>query len=248
MKALILAAGYATRLYPLTKEYPKPLLLVKDRPIIDYIVDKISEIEAIDEIIVVTNSKFILKFKAWKNKTRCPKQISIVDDLTKTKEDRRGAIGDMDFLIREKRVKDDLLVIGGDNIFDEELSGFMSFAKKHEPYPVIGVYDLRNKALATDYGVIKLDKRKQIVDFKEKPEKPGSSLIAMCLYFFPKQKLGLVKEYMDKRTGQNDAIGLYIDWLRNRESVYGFVFNGAWFDIGHLKTLKEAKQSFPTVK
>jgi len=244
MKVLILAAGYATRLYPLTKDFPKPLLLINNRPIIDYIIDKLEALKDIDEIMVVTNSKFIAAFRQWKRRFECSKKISLIDDLTKTKEDRRGAIGDMHFAIKKKLIKDDLLVIGADNLFDESLDKFLAFARANKFSPTIGVFDAKDKKLARNYGVIKLNKKEQVIDFKEKPAYPDTTLVAMCLYYFPKRKLSLVDEYMIKRQGYNDAIGLYIDWLRQRESVYGFVFRGKWFDIGQHTSFEKAKQKF----
>lgn len=248
MKAIILAAGYATRLYPLTKEYPKPLLLVQGRPIIEYIIDILAPVEAIDEIIIVTNSKFIQLFRSWRRSHPLCGRITLVDDLTSSKEDRRGAIGDMHFVIQRKRLKEDVLVIGGDNIFDGDLRKFLSFARSHRPYPAIGVYDVKKKELASHYGVIALDKGDKITDFEEKPHSPETTLVAMCLYFFPAKKLGLVNDYVVERKGYHDAIGLYIDWLRTKESVYGYVFKGRWYDIGHHATLQEAKQKFRTRK
>ncbi len=241
MKALILAAGYATRLYPLTKEYPKPLLEVGNRPIINYIVDKLEALDDVDEIIVVTNSKFISKFRSWLKHLHSDKRISLVDDLTKNLDDRRGAIGDMDFVIDKRRLKDDLIVLGGDNLFSSGLKDF-SFFIKGNSNPVIGVYNIKNKSEARKYGVIKLDKNNKIIDFKEKPQKPASSLIAMCLYYFPKEKLGLVGEYLKNKTSKHDATGFYIDWLSKKSEVYGFIFNGFWYDIGDYKFYRQAKQ------
>ena len=129
MKALILAAGYATRLYPLTKEYPKPLLAVGRRPIIDYIIDKLEKIESIDEIIIVTNSKFISIFKRWKAALKTKKELTLVDDKSQNHADRRGAIGDLNFVVHKKRIEEDLLVIGGDNLFEGELKDFLSLSK-----------------------------------------------------------------------------------------------------------------------
>lgn len=254
MKALILAAGYATRLYPLTKDFPKPLLTVGRRPIIDYIIDNLSKVKDIDEIIVVTNSKFISKFKKWVLTQHCQKRISLLDDLSKDHSDRRGAIGDMNFVIDKKRIRDDLLVIGGDNLFDGYLDGFISFAKANEPNPVIGIYDIKDKMQAKKYGVIKLDAKFKVIDFKEKPNKPKSTIVAMCLYYFPKEKLGLIKEYLSTKAnkprpsraerGKHDATGFYIDWLRKKEPVYGFAFDGRWYDIGHRQFYNEAKEEF----
>jgi len=243
MKALILAAGYATRLYPLTKEYPKPLLDVSGRPIIDYIMDKLGKIDAIDEIIVITNNKFIGQFKNWK-KLHSRKKISLVDDLTKSHSDRRGAIGDMDFAINNAGITEDLLVVGGDNLFDDDLNDFLSFTRLHRSYPVIGVYNIKSKTKAKNYGVIRLDKKNKIIDFQEKPDKPKSALVAMCLYYFPKERLGLVREYINTRRDKHDATGLYIDWLRKEMPVYGFIFNGHWYDIGHHQFYNEAREKF----
>lgn len=165
MKALVLAAGYATRLYPLTKDYPKPLLSVGERPAIDYIVDKLEAIEDIEEIIIVTNSKFIGQFRKWAARLKNKKRLSLVDDLTKSHNTRRGAIGDISFIINKKRLEDDLLVIGGDNLFDGDLGGLLAYAKIKINSPVIGVYDIKKKSRAGEYGVVKLDKHNRIVDF-----------------------------------------------------------------------------------
>lgn len=244
MKALILAAGYATRLYPLTKEYPKPLLKVGKRPIIDFIIDKLKVVEEIDEIIVVTNSKFISRFRAWKKGLRSSARITLVDDQTKDNATRLGAVGDMDFAIRKNKIKDDLVVIGGDNLFDGGLGGFLSFARGAKKSPVIGVYDIGKRSKAGNYGVMKLNKEMRIVDFQEKPVKPNSSLIGMCLYYFPKERVRMIGEYLSGKLHKNDATGFYIDWLRKKVSVYGFIFRGSWYDIGDLKFYNEAKETF----
>lgn len=241
MKALVLAAGYATRLYPLTREYPKPLLKVGDRPIVNYILEKLERLDALDEIFVVTNTKFVGRFRQWAKEVKSPKRISLIDDLTKDYKHRRGAIGDMIFAIRKKRINEDLLVIGGDNIFDGTLDKFVRFAQRHKPHPSIGVFNIRSKKKARHYGVVKLDKKKRLVTFQEKPEKPLSALVAMCLYFFPKRSLKLVNEYLET-VDKHDATGFYIDWLSKRETVYGFVFHGRWFDIGLPKIYKEASK------
>lgn len=247
MKALILAAGYATRLYPLTKEYPKPLLKIKQKSIISYILDKLENLNSLDEIVVITNHKFISQFRRWAKGIKIKKRIILVDNLTKNHSDRRGAIGDIDFAIDSKHIADDLLVIGGDNLFNSDLRDFLSFAKTNRPHPVIAAYNIRNLREAKKYGVIKLNRKKQVIDFQEKPSRPKSSLVAMCLYYFPKESLGLVKEYLNpvrNTKSKHDATGFYIDWLRKRSSVYGFVFTGHWADVGDHQTFNKLSNSF----
>jgi len=244
MKALILAAGYATRLYPLTKEYPKPLLEVKGRPIINYIVDKLKNISAIDEIYVVTNSKFIRLFHRWAKMKKLSKKITLIDDLTKSNRDRLGAIGDINFVIDKQRIKEDLLVIGGDNLFSEALKGFLDFSKKNIPAASIGLFKLRQKKDASRYGVAGLNKQKKVISFFEKPKHPQSSLVAMCLYYIPKDYLSLIKEYIGGKDKQADTTGGYINWLKDRADVYGYIFGGLWFDIGDYKYLNAAKEKF----
>jgi len=244
MKALILAAGYATRLYPLTRDYPKPLLEIKGRPIINYIVDKLEPVSAIDEIYIVTNSKFIQVFRRWAKTVKSSKKIILVDDLTKTNLDRLGSIGDMNFVITRKKIQDDLLVIGGDNLFSGSLNVFLNSIKRNARAVNIGLYRLKQKKDASHYGVARLDSRKKVTSFEEKPLHPQSRLVAMCLYFIPKNGLGLINEYIHGRRNKIDASGGYIAWLKDRAPVYGYVFSGFWFDIGDYKYLNAAKERF----
>ncbi|MBI5145042.1 MAG: nucleotidyltransferase family protein [Candidatus Omnitrophica bacterium] len=205
MKALILAAGYATRLYPLTREYAKPLLKVKRRPIIDYIIDKLEAIDEIDEIFVVTNSKFFSQFRNWQRRLKTKKRITLVDDLTTSHADRRGAIGDMYFVVKNQSVDDDLLVIGGDNLFDGDLSNFVAYALEKKTHPIIGAYNIRDKKQCRKYGVLKIDEENRVIDFQEKPKDPDSTLVAMCLYYFPKGSRALIKEYLAQKIDKHDA-------------------------------------------
>jgi len=244
MKAVILAAGYATRLYPLTKMYPKPLLKVKQRPIIDYIIDKLEGLDGLDEILVVSNNKFFRRFEAWQRRHPQKQKIRVVNDLTCSNTDRLGAIGDADFVITKRRLSCDVLVIGGDNIFDGDLKAFLAFARSKKKSPVIGAYDIGRLIDARHYGVLKTDARQRVVDFQEKPARPTSRLVAMCLYYFPAQKLRLIKEYMRAKDTRRDATGLYIDWLRKKVAVYAFVFGGRWYDIGDHEFYRKAQTSF----
>jgi glucose-1-phosphate thymidylyltransferase len=219
------------------------LLEVKSRPIIDYIVDKLESVPAVDGIIVVTNSKFIAKFRKWKKTLKIKKPVLLVDDLTKSNTDRLGAIGDIAFVIRKQRVQEDILVIGGDNLFSGGLIKFVDFAVSKKPAATIGLYKLGDLQDASNYGVAKLDRRKRVVYFEEKPAKPRSKLVAMCLYYIPAGCLKLIKEYL-KIGRKADATGNYIDWLKSRMDTYGFIFQGSWYDIGDFKYLTRAKKYF----
>ena len=244
MKALILAAGYATRLYPLTKEYPKPLLEVKGKPIINYIIDKLGTVSEIDEIFIVTNSKFIRIFQKWAKLVKSSKKITLVSDLTKNNQDRLGAIGDINFVIKKQKIRDDLLVVGGDNLFSGSLKKFLNFSVRKNPVASLGLYKLKQKKDASRYGVVKLNASKQVISFEEKPKKPQSSFVAMCLYYMPEGQLNLINEYMRSKKIKTDATGSYIAWLKDKTDVYGYVFGGSWFDIGDYKYLNAAKKDF----
>lgn len=243
MKALILAAGYATRLYPLTRHYPKPLLEVNNKPIIDYIIEQLNGLKQVNEIIVVSNDRFISKFSTWAKTAKTNKKITLVNDLTKNNQSRLGAIGDINFVLSRKRISDDILVIGGDNLFSQGLEGFLKFSLGNYPSPIMGIYRLKDKSDASRYGVVKLGRKGLISELAEKPQKPASNLVAMCLYFIPRDLLGKVKEYMRDTGKKNDTTGGFICWLKDKVKVYGFVFGGKWFDIGDHKYLDTANKS-----
>ena len=246
MKALILAAGYATRLYPLTKETPKPLLKIAGRPIINYLVDKLKDIGGIDKIFVVTNAKFFSHFRNWAAQANFKNKLKIINDGTKSEKTRLGAIGDINLAIKKKRINDDLLVLGGDNLFTGGLGGFIKKALENKPALTIGLFDINDKKAAARYGVAEIDRNKRVVSFKEKPSMPRSTLAAMCLYYLPKEKLGLTNEYLygNRNLHRNDATGNYISWLYKKQPIYGFVFRGRWYDIGHVDAYKMADRVF----
>lgn len=246
MKALILAAGYATRLYPLTKDTPKPLLKIAGRPIINYIVEKLEKIRSVNEIFIVTNAKFFPSFKRWLKDSRFKKRIRIVNDGTKSQGSRMGAIGDINFAVKKERIKDNLLVLGGDNLFTWDLKDFIKCAFGNRPSLTVGLFDIRDKKAASRYGVAQIDRNRRIISFKEKPNSPKSTLVAMCLYFFPCQKISLASDYLKgiRNLRRNDATGNYISWLYNKEAVYSFVFRGHWYDIGQVDAYKMADEVY----
>lgn len=244
VKALILAAGYATRLYPLTMNKPKPLLPVAGKPVLEFILDIVEPLREVGEVFIVTNEKFYGHFKKWNVQYSSSKKIVIVNDGTKTNEDRIGATGDIELVIREKHVKDDLLVLAGDNIFRSTLDKFIDFSLSKRPSISVGLYDVGDLELAKKYGIVSLGSSGRIIEFKEKPLAPTSTLAAKCLYFFPKEKLGIAKEYLS--TGlTKDAPGYFLQWLSEKEAIFGYVFeDGKWFDIGDRESYEEADREF----
>ncbi len=244
MKALILAGGYGTRLAAIAKNTPKPLLTVADKPLIDYAVEKLRPVVGLTEIVVVTNNKFYENFLQWA-KSHTGTEIRVVNDGTNTNEERLGSVGDLNYVWSKERVADDWLIIGGDNLFDQGLEVFMSWAVSKEPAVTIGLYDIGDIKAAVKFGVCALDKEGKVISFQEKPEHPASSKIAMCLYYFPKETLGYIEEFR-KESNTLDAAGSYIKWLSEKKNVYGFNFSGKWYDIGSIESLEDARAHFKT--
>lgn len=244
MRAIILAAGYATRLYPLTINKAKPLLPIGEKPIIDYIIDGLADIPDITKIYVVTNNKFYKDFCRWRREIDSPMDIIVINDKTNNDSDKLGAIGDIDLVIREKTIDDDLIVIAGDNIFGFELMKFVNFFKKHGLS--IASYRLPYKNELNSYGIVELDGDNRVIRFQEKPKKPQSDLVAVCLYGFPKDKLWLIRKYLEGNNN-NDAPGYYLQWLVEREYVYSFIFETQWHDIGTPEAYERAQKEYEEV-
>jgi glucose-1-phosphate thymidylyltransferase len=244
MKVLILAAGYATRLYPLTIDKPKPLLPVCGRPVLEFIMDMINPLEEVDTVFIVTNDKFHKDFEDWEKGYKGSKEIIIVNDRTKSNDDRLGATGDIEFVVKKQKIKEDLMVIAGDNLFKADLRGFIDFSISKRPSITLGLHNVRDLELAKKYGIVSLDKDNKVTEFVEKPANPSSTLAAMCLYFFPKDNLGVIKEYL--RSGAvKDAPGYFLEWRYKKEPVFGYVFEDKkWFDIGDQKSYEGAESEF----
>ncbi|MCD6459302.1 nucleotidyltransferase family protein [bacterium] len=241
MKAVIMAAGYATRLYPLTKDKPKPLLPVGGKPIIEYIIGKLEVFENIDTVYVVTNDKFYSHFCKWQNEFDYHIPVEILNDGTLSNDDRLGAIGDMNFVITEKNIDDDLIVVAGDNLFDFDLAKLKNFSA--DKNIVICAYDVNDYKLATQYGIVSLDSNGKVISFVEKPENPPSTLAALGIYLFKKNKVSLITKYInDGNTA--DAPGYFIQWAYKNDEVYSYIFKGVWYDIGDLISYQRADKKF----
>jgi glucose-1-phosphate thymidylyltransferase len=233
MRALILAAGYATRLYPLTQNVAKPLLPVAGRPMIDYILDRIREADP-DDVHVVTNSKFAPAFEEW-----APAKVTVHDDGTASEDDRRGAIGDLQFVIEHAAIDDDLLVIAGDNLFDYSLAEYLSWWRSKGVASAVALYEPGDRELLKQYAVVEIDEDERIVSFVEKPEEPQGTLAATATYLFHREHVKLVRTYLDEGNVP-DQPGRFVEWLHRRAPVYGYRFSGEWLDIGDKEQLLEA--------
>lgn len=241
MKALILAAGYATRLYPLTLDRPKALLPVGGKPMLDHLMEQLEQVEGLDEVYVVTNSKFAEAFREWAA-GRSGLPLRIIDDGTVDDDSKLGAIGDLDLTIREAELDDDLIVLAGDNLFSETIAPFPVFALG-KAGPALGVYDVGDLDTIRRYSVIELDDDDRVTRLEEKPERPRSTLAGIALYFYPRSALRYVREYLED--GNNpDQPGRLVQWLYPRTAVYGWRVPGRWFDVGSKETLAEADRAF----
>jgi glucose-1-phosphate thymidylyltransferase len=237
MKAIILAGGYATRLQPLTDDLSKCLLPVGGKPVVDWILERIREVEEIDEVHVVTNSRFAQDFEHW---AMFKDGVTVHDDRTTSNEDRLGAIGDVAFTLDQAGiVDDDVIVIAGDNLFDYDLQDYVDFWRSKGVASAVAVRDVGDLRLASQYGIVALDADDRVVEFGEKPAEPTSTLAATATYIYHREHLPLVSRYLAEGNPP-DQSGSFFAWLRSREPVYGYWFTGIWLDIGDKEQLLAA--------
>lgn len=236
MKAIILAAGYATRLRPLTENFPKPLLPVGGRPMLDWIVERIEEVDEIDGIHLVTNARYAADFERW----AAGRAIDVHDDGTTSNEDRLGAVGDMRFTVEEAGLQGEhLIVVAGDNLFDYSLARYIDWWHGKGTASAIAVRRISDRDLIKQYGVVVIDEDERISSIVEKPDEPQSDLAATATYVYHREHAALLQEYLD---GGNppDQPGLFPAWLVDRAPIYGYAFPGLWMDIGNHEQLLEA--------
>jgi glucose-1-phosphate thymidylyltransferase len=246
MKAVILAGGFAKRMWPLTENQAKALLPVAGKPIINYILSKLEETEEISDIFVSTNAKFESQFRGWINGIATGKNLKLVVETPKTEERKLGAIGGLKFLIESENLDDDLLVIAGDNLFEFDLRKFVSHCDGCRD-PVVAFYDIGDKEkIRNKFGVALLDKNNMVREFQEKPADPKSTLISTCIYLIPREDLKLIDEYLADDNNP-DAPGFFIQWLNSRKPIRGFVFDEKWFDIGSFDLYDAAKKEFESL-
>lgn len=236
MRAIILAGGYATRLRPLTDRVSKPLLPVGGRPMIDWILDRIREVDDVERVHVVTNARFADDFREWASSHP---GVQVHDDGTHSNEDRLGAVGDIAFTLDEARIEDDVLVVAGDNLFDYSLRDFVDFWREKGAASAVAVRDVGDLELIKQYSSVELGDDGRIVGFEEKPFEPRGTLAATATYLFHREHVPLVRRYLDEGNVP-DQPGRFVAWLQKREPVYGYPFEGSWADIGDPEQLLEA--------
>lgn len=237
MKCIILAAGYATRLYPLTENFPKPLLEVGGKPILDWLINDMSKTNLIDEYIIISNHKFASIFERWSNG-----RYIILDDGTSSNETRLGAVKDIQFAIETLGLDDDLLVMAGDNLLDFSLSGFINFAKEKQATCVMCYYEADETRLHKT-GVAEIDDEGLILSMEEKPADPKSHWCVPAFYCYTREDARLIKKGIEAGCG-TDAPGSFIAWLCGQTRVFAWEMPGRRYDIGNLESYEAVKQSW----
>ena len=240
MKCLILAAGYATRLYPLTENFPKPLLKVGEKTILDWLVDDIAAAGLVDEYVVISNHKFAHHFEEWAATRK--EQISVVDDGTETNETRLGAVRDIQFAIDALKLDDDMLVIAGDNVLDFSLTHFIRYADSKQSSAIMRYFE-PVEAKLRKCGIVEIDSDDKIISMEEKPAEPKSHWCCPPFYYYKKSDAKRIPQAIESGCGV-DAPGSFIAWLATQTTVYAMEMPGSRYDIGNLESYNEVSSIY----
>lgn len=242
MDAVILVGGFARRMGALTAQFPKCLLEVAGKPIIQHTIEKLEQEKDIGRIFLSSNHRFLSHFAGFVDSHSFALPIRMVVENSRSESEKLGSVGALQFLLEQEEITGDLLVIGGDNLFRFPLAGFLAFYRQHRR-PLIGLYDIGSRQEAQKFGVVSLDRAGRITAFVEKPARPASTLVSTAIYLLPQKSLPLIRHYI--AGGNNpDALGYFISWLHRREHVMGYVFRDQWFDIGSVETYEQAKRKY----
>ena len=240
MKCLILAAGYATRLYPLTENFPKPLLEVQNKTILDWLIDDIDSLGLVDEYVVISNHKFAHHFDKWA--LQKSKKVTVVDDGTESNETRLGAVRDIQFAIDKLNIDDDMLVIAGDNLLDFSLTKFIAYAKEKNSPCIMRYYEPSEQKL-TKCGVVTVDENDKILNMVEKPARPETHWCCPPFYYYTKEAAKLIQKGIDSGCGV-DAPGSFIAWLCKQIPVFAMEMPGSRYDIGNLESYEKVQKEY----
>ena len=242
MKCILLCAGYATRLFPLTENFPKALLQIGNKPLLDYILDEVNTINEVDKIYVITNNRYYKHFENWVNNKNNPKEIEVINDNTISNDDRLGAIGDILYVINKEKIDDDLLIIAGDNLFTYKLKDVIDFYNENKK-SILCAKELDDINLLKRFAVAQIDENNRVIDLVEKPENPKSNLGVYATYIYPKEVIKHFEIY--KNEGNNmDSPGHFPQYLYKKENVLVYKFNGECYDVGTHETLKEVNDLY----
>jgi len=236
MKAVVLAGGYATRLWPITKHRPKMFLPVGDTTVIDRIFEDLEADDRIEEVFVSTNERFADEFREHLADSSFEKPTLSVEDTT-GEDEKFGVMGALAQLVDREGVDDDLVVIAGDNLISFDVSEFVDFFAEADA-PSIAAYDVGSYERAKSYGLVELD-GDEVIDFQEKPDDPNSTLVSIACYAYPREVVHDIDTYLAE-DGNPDEPGWFVQWLQDRQSVHAYTFEGAWFDIGTPESYLDA--------
>ena len=242
MKGIILAAGYATRLYPLTKDRPKALLPVGGKPIIDYIVSEFETIPEIDEVIVISNHKFASRFEKWAENHASPLKLTVLDDGTTDDSNKLGAVGDLAYTVDKLKIDDELFVIAGDNLFTFRLKDYYNYYKEKNADCIL-VKKMEKKSDLIRMANVKTDESGRVTYMVEKPQEPVSNLAAFAAYIYKKDTVLMLDTYL-KEGNNPDAPGFFPSWLHTKKPVYAYAFSGTCYDIGTHESYAEVCEIF----
>lgn len=242
MKTVVLAAGYATRLYPLTENFPKPLLEVNGKSILDYLLEDIDKIDEIDEHVIISNGKFAHIFEKWAAESNFKKKVTVLNDGTMSNETRLGAVKDIVFAIDTLGIDEDILVIAGDNLLDFSLSKFVEFANERNASAVMVNFE-KNIEELRKCGVMIPDENMRIISMEEKPRNPKSNWCVGPFYYYKKADLNLIKQSIEEGCGV-DAPGSLVCYLCEKTPVYAMEMPGDRYDIGGFDSYEEVKKVY----
>ena len=240
MKCLILAAGYATRLYPLTENFPKPLLKVQGKAILDWLIEDMDRSGAIDEYVVISNHKFAHHFAAWAAEKK--QKVTVVDDGTESNETRLGAVRDIQFALERLNIRDDVLVMAGDNLLDFSLTTFIAYAQEKKTSCIMRYYEADKKKLSRS-GVVTLDEKERVLAMAEKPQEPQSHWCCPAFYYYTAQDAARLAEGIADGC-HTDAPGSYVSWLCRKSTIHAMEMPGRRYDIGNLESYETVQKEY----
>lgn len=238
MTSIILAAGYATRMYPLTLNYPKPLLEVGGKKIIDWLIEDLEK-SGVERTVVVSNHKFISQFQAW---AEGRENIIVLDDGSEDNDHRLGAVKDIEFAIEKANIDDDIVVLAGDNVLNFSLSSFIEYGRKRKTSCIMR-HEEKDENKLRKTGVIEIDEDELVLDMEEKPKEPKSNWAVPPFYYYTKEDKDLIKEGIASGCG-TDAPGSFVSWLVKTRPVHAYRMIGERFDVGSIEGYEKIKKEY----